>query len=122
LIEDPTYLQIAGHGSGGLFAGKEFINYLLKQDLIVQKSSTSVNLGDLIIYFLDEEFKHIGRMQSQSRVISKWGTGLLYGHNIWDVPSDYGSEVRYYEGPDADRSFELFITYAKSKGLSFESR
>jgi hypothetical protein len=77
----------------GFLRGKEFINHLLKQDLIVQKSGTSVNLGDLILYFLDEEFKHIGRMQSQSRVISKWGTGLLYGHNIWDVPSDYGSEV-----------------------------
>jgi hypothetical protein len=120
LIEDPTYIDIASFGMGTTYAGKEFIDYLLRTGLLAEKAGALITAGDLIMYFQDRQFKHVGRMQSASRVISKWGTGLLYEHDTWEVPADYGETIRYYQGPDKDESLELFLSYAKSRGFRFE--
>jgi hypothetical protein len=115
LVEHPTYLAIAGFGRGETFAGKSFIEYLLKHGLLREKPEGSAEAGDLIIYVLDDEFSHVGRMTSRERVVSKWGTGLLYEHSIWEVPTNYGGWVHYYEGPNADESLELFLRYAETQ-------
>ncbi len=43
-------------------------------------------------------FKHVGNVLDDGRVKSKWGNeGPVVVHDIEDVPSIYGNEVRFYE-------------------------
>ncbi len=120
LVEDKTYLEIAGHGLGKTYAGPEFINFLLRNSALAAREPELVITGDRIIYFDKGQFRHVGRVIAHNRILSKWGTGNLYQHAVWEVPASYGDDVRYYIGPGEHASFELFLSYAESKGFAFE--
>jgi len=119
LVGDPTYLKVADFGLGRTFAGPEFITFLLEHQLLTPRDGAAVLPDDLVIYFNNGVFRHVGRMKTHHRVLSKWGTGYLFEHGVWEVPFNYGEEVRYFVGPNKDSSFDLFIQYAESKGFSF---
>lgn len=119
LVGDPTYTDIASFGLGRTFAGKEFIVFLLTNNLLVLRGAEEISKGDLVVYFENGEFCHVGRMANSNRVESKWGTGWLYEHGLWEVPESYGHEVHCYVGLNQDASFKLFIKYAESKGFTF---
>lgn len=119
LIEDPTYLSVACSGLRRTFAGTEFIDFLLERQLLTPREGSSAIPDDLILYFDNEVFRHVGRVRPHHRVLSKWGAGHLYEHQVWEVPFSYGNQVRYFVGPDKDSSCDLFIQYAESKGFSF---
>jgi hypothetical protein len=89
LVEDPTYVEVAGFGLGLTFAGPEFITFLLSKQLLTPRQSSALT-GDLILYFDTGAFRHVGRMKSETRVLSKWGTGWLYEHGVQEVPQNYG--------------------------------
>ena len=74
---------------------------------------------NLLIYFEGAVFRHVGRILEGGRVLSKWGTGCLWEHQVWEVPRSYGDEVRYFVGPDEQQSYDLFVKYAESKGFEF---
>ncbi len=118
LVEDPTYRKIATFGLGRTFAGPDFVMFLLEHQLLAQRHHASVLPNDLILYFDNGVFRHVGRMKTSCRILSKWGIGHLYEHTVWEVPSRYGNEVRYFAGPDKKASMILFIKYAKAKMMS----
>ena len=120
LVEHPTYMEIASFGLGRTFAGSEFINYLIGNRLLIPRDQLSVVQSDLIFYFDNGVFRPVGRIKTPDRVVSKWGTGYLYEHGVWEIPSNYGDEVRCFVGPDEDLSFDLFIKYAESEGFTFQ--
>lgn len=117
LIYDPTYVGIASYGLGNAFAGTDFIHFLLGQNLIREKSFDSVFANDFIFYFNNDRFRHVGKILDGGRILSKWGSGLLYDHSTWETPSNYGEVVRYFEGVDSDQGLDLFIAYAESRGF-----
>ena len=117
LIEDPTYLKIANYNIRGTFAGKKFVKYVLENKLLTALPKTSQGLSDLIIYFKNNEFKHIGKVNSGNRIISKWGEGLLWEHKIWEVPESYGNEKRFYAQPSTCTGLEMFCAYAETRGF-----
>ena len=51
--------------------------------------------GDFVVYFEDGCVKHSGVIAG-NLVESKWGTAHTWKHGLWEVPSKYGCEVRYY--------------------------
>ena len=115
LIEDPTYLKIANHNIREAFAGKKFVKYVLENKLLTALPKTSQGLSDLIIYFKNNEFKHIGKVNSGNRIISKWGRGLLWKHDIWEVPERYGNEKRFYALPSTCTGLDMFCEYAETR-------
>ena len=117
LVEDRVYLRVATFGSGRTFAGSEFITFLLAHKLLTPREEDAVVPGDLILYFADGVFRHVGRMLTESRVLSKWGTGGLYEHEVWEVPCNYGDQTNYFTGPNADASLALFVKYAENQGF-----
>lgn len=117
LVGNAEYAQIAGFGFGRTFAGAEFLHHLIDQRLLEPRASGAAISGDLAIYFQDDKFVHVGRLLASQRVISKWGTGHLCEHKLWNVPLSYGNEVRFFRGTSRMESLELFIGYAKSKGF-----
>jgi len=50
------------------------------------------------------------------RVTSKWGSGLLYKHEIFDTPANYG-EPRYFEEIQPSVAKTRFLEYARGKGV-----
>ena len=119
LVGDTRYEAIASFGIGRVFAGKAFVEFLIANSLLVQRPNFKGLPGDLIVYLADTEFCHVGRMLQSGRVVSKWGTGWLYEHSIWEVPNRYGNQIQYYVNPGDEESLDLFRRYAESVGLKF---
>jgi len=71
--------------------------------------------SDLVLYFLDLTAEHAGRW-NKGRVTSKWGGGLLYNHEIFDTPANYG-EPRYFKKIQQSVAKTRFHEYARGKGV-----
>jgi hypothetical protein len=117
LVADPTYTLVASSGQGGTFAGKEFVEWIIQQGMLVPVTEIEAISGDLIVYFEGDDFCHVGRLARAGRVVSKWGVGLLVEHAIWEVPLSYGSRVANFRGLTPDESFHAFVKYAESQGF-----
>jgi len=118
LEKSEDYAAIAGHGLGLVYAGRDFFEWIIaKQQL---NEVTGASDGDLVMYFSQGRWTHIGRLMGPERAVSKWGVGLLYEHDLPEVPEQYGDEVRFFCHPGPDASLDLFVLYAKARGVEFE--
>jgi hypothetical protein len=52
------------------------------------------------------------------RIVSQWGTYPVYEHAVFEVPTGYGDNVRYFKMIDSAEGLLLFRTYAKAAGLT----
>ena len=120
LVQDPTYIKIATYDSSEAYAGTEFVEYVLNNGLLTKLAESSQEPGDLAIYFENKKVKHIGKVKSDNRIISKWGRGLLWEHDIFEVPADYGNEKRFYAQPSTCTGLDLFCEYARTQGFDPE--
>jgi hypothetical protein len=111
---DDRYRQIASCYLPPPYAGKEFINWLIQSGSLIEIEKPDAKLGDLIIYFFNDEFAHIGRLAKADRIISKWGTGLLCNHALLEVPSSYGEIVRYFQSISTNDAIVSFQNYAEA--------
>lgn len=119
-VEKPEYIAIADWGLGNVFASADFAHWLIDNDELTPLHTDNAQPGDLVMYFRDGAFKHAGLLQGNGRVLSKWGQGHLYEHDILEIPHSYGDEVRYYESLDYDEAFDAFTRFAQEKGIPFE--
>lgn len=115
LIGQRQYIDIAGQYPNDVFANSDFVTFLLKNGRI------SETKGDGIIIYFSPTGKptHAGRISGNS-VKSKWGTGLLFKHNIFDIPISYGNNYKKYVALKPDLSLEYFYDFAETKGREFE--
>lgn len=89
---------------------------MLNKSLIEESDSEGV-----IIYF-SNEYKpiHAGRFNN-NRVLSKWGTGLVFNHEMFEAPISYGDNIRIYKFVDNPAMLDHFYGYAETKGIEFRS-
>jgi len=115
------YFQIASAPlNRRLIADSEFIQFLLDRNELVELEN-DINIEDgMIVYFMEDNPSHAGKIQ-HGRVTSKWGDGLLFEHDLFDVPLVYGGIYRIYRGISADDALELFYDFSETKGWEFES-
>ncbi len=55
--------------------------------------------GDIVTYFSEGKMTHMGRLNEEGRVRSKFGKGHVYEHPIGDVPDYYldkENDIRFY--------------------------
>jgi hypothetical protein len=96
-----------------IFAGCDFYTWLLKNKKLCHQCSNNVCVDDLILYFTDQpRWEHVGRLQSRDRVRSKWGKGHIYIHQIWEVPSRYGDNARFFRSITDQDAQALFREFA----------
>lgn len=93
-------------GKDGIFANADFINFLIKQNALVQNEE-----GTFILYFDGETVTHAGILENH-RVKSKWGIGNLYEHEIWEVPKQYGNDYKRFEKNDEELVIKCFEEFA----------
>ena len=120
LMEKPEYIAIANWGLGNVFAGADFAHWLIDNDELTPLQADNAQAGDLVMYFRDGAFKHVGLLQGSGRVLSKWGQGNLYEHGVLEVPNSYGDDVRYYESVGYEDAFDAFTRFAEEQGIPFE--
>lgn len=100
-----------------IHADTEFIQFLVDRGYLIE--SEGQQPGTLIAYLDDERFRHIGVVVECGVVRSKWGTGHLYEHGIFETPTMYGEHVRYYDPIGCDDVLDAFFEFAESHGVSF---
>ena len=115
--EKPEYVAIAKYGLGRIFAGTDFAHWLIERGHLVEVSQTEAQEGDLVFYFSEGSFKHVGLWQSGHRVLSKWGVGHLYDHEIPEVPMSYGTDVRFYNRIPYEETFGFFKQFVEENGI-----
>jgi len=116
LSEDDDYIAIAGLGLPHVYAGRTFFEWLLAGRLLEEIDEHVAHDDDLIMYFENGQWKHVGFWKLNDRVESKWGLGLLYDHARWEVPEHYRYQVRFFRSISSEAAIEHFIRYAQSRG------
>jgi hypothetical protein len=119
LTKDPIYLSVASFGFGLTFAGAQFIHFLLDHSLLTKRQTGQAFAGDLVVYFENDLFRHVGTALAGNQVLSKWGTGHLFEHSTWEVPTNYGDRVKYFKQLAPEEGLDLFKRYAEVEGFYF---
>jgi len=103
------FVYVLGLQNNPLFQGNlgwDFTNSLgdVFDELIknkVFKKTDTPQKDDLIIYRADNgEISHVGLVESQEKIISKWSWGPVIRHSIFNVPDHYGNKIEFYEMSD----------------------
>lgn len=111
------YIRIASFGASEVYAGRAFFEWLLENHLLQEINEAEANENDLIMYFDNGRWRHVGFWKLNGRVESKWGAGLLYNHGLWEVPTQYGGSVRFFRSLASASAMALFLRFALSRGV-----
>lgn len=73
--------------------------------------------GDYIFYKDLEKhpnmITHVGVLEDEDTVVSKWAWGPLLRHKIFDVPESYGNDTSYVKAIPKEKAKELYEKYKK---------
>ena len=119
--EKPEYIAIAAYGAGRIYAGTDFAHWLIERGILAEVSQAEAKDGDLVFYFSEGTFKHVGLWRLNGRVLSKWGVGHLYDHDLFEVATSYGTDVRFYKRLPYEDAYDLFTQLAEENDIPFES-
>lgn len=119
LVDSDGYLKIASTFPRNVFANSEFIEFLLINEKLFQiGDDININEG-IIIYFDNQKPVHAGKVANK-RVTSKWGTGLLFEHDLFEVPINYGNKYMLYKNISQAVATDFFYGFAETKGWEFK--
>ncbi len=105
---------------GKVIPDKEFINYLLNQNILKKIDFKDIDFEDIIIYFKNDEPAHGGRIRSE-RIISKWGVvGHLWEHGINEAPFSFGAEKKYFRQISKELALKVFFEYSEYKSKKID--
>jgi len=107
LVSHPNYRSIA---RTGIFAGTDFINWLLAGRRLDKLSHPAA--GVVVLYFNNDRWTHLGVITASGEVLSKWGEFPVYQHGLWEVPASYGQDVKYFRLPNEEEVLRLFQEFA----------
>jgi len=93
----------------GIKVGSSFVLRLIEKNILNIRKD-----GEVIIYFMDNEPKHGGRVEAD-RVTSKWGTDCLWEHGVWEVLSEYGNRTERFSIPNREQVEREFDAYAQDR-------
>ncbi len=119
--EKPEYVEIERDEIDDINAGPVFAHWLIAGRFLVELSQAEAGDTDFVFYFNEGAWKHAGLWSRSGRVLSKWGIGLLYEHELNEVPMGFGNDVKFYKRLQYNYAFVLFRRYVKEKGHPLES-
>jgi hypothetical protein len=95
------------------FPGSAFVVELLEGGRLREVEEAAAHAGCVVIYFENGLPEHAGIVQQHGFVVSKWGKGHLYRHRLFEVPSIYGDNVRFFEAPQPTEVLRRFADYVE---------
>jgi hypothetical protein len=112
LVVLPDRLVALARQHEDAFPSARFMARLVERGL-QNISASDAEDGDLVIYFdAAGNAKHAGIVQG-GYVVSKWGTGHIWKHQLFEIPASYGVEARFYRRIDRDEVLRLFEAFAQ---------
>ena len=114
LWESPEFVDINEHFSF-LLPNSSFVSYLIAGHL-TQTVQDDVKDDDYIIYFLNDEPQHAGRIR-KDKIVSKWGMYHLWEHGIWEIPIQYGDRVCFFEQISIEECVSAFKTWVDADDM-----
>lgn len=114
LTENAIDLSVASRGARHTIVGRDFIEWLIRNHLSELEKPVP---GSLALYFHEQVWQHIGVVAAHGRIVSQWGRYPIYEHDVFEVPTGYGNNVRYFKMIDSAEALSLFREYAGAAGL-----
>ena len=103
------------HGIASLYTdiypSPDWVTWMVENRLVGRHQEEAQD-GDLVIYFRGGVAKHSGIWRA-GLLRSKWGTCHLWDHGVFEVPANYGDDVRYFERPSREDCIRWFLEYAE---------
>jgi hypothetical protein len=93
------------------FCNGEFARHLVASVLM---PVTSPSIGELVLYHDDQQITHAGLIEGK-RVLSKWGRGHLWLHDLLEVPTKYGDLTSFYRAPVPTEALAQFLEFARER-------
>ena len=118
LAADEEFEDLVLNLDPDIHPNKKFMRFLLQSNYLVKRESAVE--GSIIVYFdIDHDTDrgspvHAGLLRFNCRVDSKWGIGLLYDHQIWEVPMTYGKTVQFFCPLERDKSVQYFQEFIET--------
>jgi hypothetical protein len=109
LHEDPWFRSAAEAAESHCLADYRFINFLRDTGILRVAEG-----GELAIYFENGRAVHAG-VRANGRIRSKWGTGGVFEHAEFELPSDCGSVISYFLLPRKETVVEAFRRFHSAK-------
>jgi hypothetical protein len=78
------------------------LELILKRDFCYEPKE-----GDHAWYFSTQSPTHIGLVEKDGRIKSKWGNGPILLHPVWKIPLSYGDRVKYTSPPSLEEIQDL---------------
>jgi hypothetical protein len=100
---------------GRFYAATSFVRFLREGGHLRLREGHPL-AEDLVVYLRAGEVKHVGRLIALGRVTSKWGSGNLYEHDLWEVPASFGDEMAFFVSPPQGEIDEQFKAYYDANG------
>lgn len=72
--------------------------------------------GELVIYSFRGRPRHAGISLGHRRVRSKWGSGFVWEHGLWELPVRYGREVAFSTMVSEEPIRKALLVLAWSRG------
>jgi hypothetical protein len=96
-----------------LGADVQFMRYLVQNRILQEIPSDFAVANDIVVYFDNAEPQHAGKLYG-TRVVSKWGDGLLWDHAVLEVPVIYGETRVFYRRLSREAAELAFAEYVAS--------
>ena len=84
--------------------GKRVMEYFLPENKLVQPEPLSLAVYGSSTEFAN--FRHLGIVNQNLTIISKWGLAPVFEHPVMHVPKSYGEQVEYFR-VDINKIFKL---------------
>jgi hypothetical protein len=95
LVETPRYQALVGKHGKSVLASTSFVSRLIEDGELCEITEDKAPAGSLVLCFNGSTLTHTGLIASEDgRVRSKWGPSELYEHELWEVGTAYGDQVR----------------------------
>ena len=97
-----------------IIPNSKYANYLIEQVLQEIRPNDSQD-GDYVVYMHDNMPTHVGYFLN-GRIVSKWGSfGHTWKHDLWEVPSSYGNEARYFRQLQKENCEKTYLSWTEQK-------
>lgn len=93
------------------FCNDEFALHLVASTL---NQVISPSIGNLVLYYDRQQITHAGLVEANC-ILSKWGTGHLWLHGLFDVPAQYGDRALFYKAPSPVEALVQFLEFARER-------
>ncbi|MCV6626468.1 MAG: hypothetical protein OIF38_10235 [Cellvibrionaceae bacterium] len=117
LVDSKPYRHIASRYED-VYAGPEFVQYLRNEGLL--QTCKRPQVGGIVLYRqqrgADKPISHAAIVEPSGHFLSKWGTGGLWLHGLYDLPASYGKYAEFFEPLDPALAFNGFLRFARAMG------